>query len=70
MPDHVDEVRQKMFAAPCSQVRDGLDGAAVLCKSQALSNGKVGIIGFCSGGGLLVTVTEIAGNSVSQAPGR
>ena len=48
--NNMDEVIQKMFAAPDSQVLGDLDAAAVFLKGQAQSNGKVGIIGFCSGG--------------------
>ena len=49
-PNNMDDVIQKMFAAPDAQVLSDLDGAAVFLKRQARSNGKVGIIGFCSGG--------------------
>ncbi len=47
---NMDEVIQKMFAAPDSQVLSDLDAAAVFLKGQGQSNSKVGIIGFCSGG--------------------
>ncbi len=49
-PENMDEVIQKMFATPDSRALGDLDGAAVYVKAQAYSNGKVGMIGFCSGG--------------------
>jgi len=49
-PENMDEVIQKMFATPDSRALGDLDGAAVYLKGQPQSNGKVGIIGFCSGG--------------------
>ena len=45
-----ENVLATLFASPDSRTMDDLDGAAVFLKSQAHSNGKVGIIGFCSGG--------------------
>ena len=49
-PDNMDQVIQKMFATPDSRAVGDLDGAAVYLKAQANCNGKVGMIGFCSGG--------------------
>ena len=49
-PDNMDQVIQKMFASPDSRAVGDLDAAAVFLKAQSHSNGKVGIIGFCSGG--------------------
>jgi carboxymethylenebutenolidase len=48
--NNFDDVIQKMFASPDSRAVGDLDAAAVFLKGQAQSNGKVGIIGFCSGG--------------------
>ena len=45
-----ENVLATLFASPDSRAMDDLDGAALFLKSQAHSNGKVGIIGFCSGG--------------------
>ena len=39
-----------LFSVPDSQTMGDLEGAALFLKSQANANGKVGIIGFCSGG--------------------
>ena len=49
-PDNMDQVVQKMFATPDSRAVGDLNGAAVYLKAQANCNGKVGMIGFCSGG--------------------
>lgn len=49
-PDNMEDVIQKMFASPDSRAVGDLDAAAVYLKSQPQCNGKVGIIGFCSGG--------------------
>ena len=49
-PDNMDDVIQKMFATPDSRAWGDLDAAAVYLKGQGNSNGKVGMIGFCSGG--------------------
>ena len=46
-PERVMEV---LFSVPDSQTMGDLEGAALFLKSQANANGKVGIIGFCSGG--------------------
>jgi len=43
-------VMRIMFAVPDSQAMGDLDAGAQYIKSQADSNGKVGAIGFCSGG--------------------
>ena len=45
-----ENVLSTLFASPDSRAMDDLEGAALFLKSQAHSNGKVGIIGFCSGG--------------------
>ena len=45
-----ENVLATLFASPDSRAMDDLEGAALFLKSQAHSNGKVGIIGFCSGG--------------------
>ena len=49
-PDNMDQVIQKMFASPDTRAVGDLDAAARFLKGQAHCNGKVGIIGFCSGG--------------------
>lgn len=49
-PSNQEEVLKTLFGAPDSQAMDDLDGAAVHLKNQPHSNGRVGIIGFCSGG--------------------
>jgi carboxymethylenebutenolidase len=49
-PSNMDEVIKTLMSVPDSQAMDDLDGAAVHLKNQAHCNGKVGIIGFCSGG--------------------
>ncbi len=49
-PSNMDQVLQTMFSVPDSQAVADLDGAATYLKGQADSNGKVGAIGFCSGG--------------------
>ena len=45
-----ENVMATLLGSPDSRAMDDLDGAALFLKSQAHSNGKVGIIGFCSGG--------------------
>ncbi|PKB67434.1 MAG: hypothetical protein BZY81_04705 [SAR202 cluster bacterium Io17-Chloro-G4] len=45
-----DKVMETLFSVPDSQTMGDLEGAALYLKSHAHSNGKVGIIGFCSGG--------------------
>ena len=47
---NMDSVIQTMFSVPDSQAIADLDGAAAYIRSQTDSNGKVGAIGFCSGG--------------------
>lgn len=47
---NMDSVIQTMFSVPDSQAIADLDGAAAFLRSQSDSNGKVGAIGFCSGG--------------------
>jgi carboxymethylenebutenolidase len=46
-PERVLEV---LFSVPDSQTMGDLEGAALFLKNNAHANGKVGIIGFCSGG--------------------
>ncbi len=45
-----ENVLATLFASPDARAMDDLEGAARFLKSQAHGNGKVGIIGFCSGG--------------------
>jgi len=47
---NMDSVFQTMLSVPDSQAIADLDGAAAFLRSQSDSNGKVGAIGFCSGG--------------------
>jgi carboxymethylenebutenolidase len=47
---NMDAVIQTMFSVPDTQAIADLDGAAAYLRSQPDSNGKVGAIGFCSGG--------------------
>lgn len=51
-PDESDmpSVFQTMLSVPDSQAMADLDSAALHIKAQSDSNGKVGAIGFCSGG--------------------
>ena len=49
-PNVRDDVISKMFSIPDSQALGDLEGAAAYLKSQNDSNGRVGAIGFCSGG--------------------
>lgn len=49
-PNDMNSVLQTMFSVPDTQAMADLDGAATYLKRQADSNGKVGAIGFCSGG--------------------
>jgi carboxymethylenebutenolidase len=49
-PNNIDNVIQKLFASPDARAVGDLDGAAVYLKGQAHCSGKVGMIGFCSGG--------------------
>ena len=45
-----DNVLETLFSVPDSQTMGDLEGAALYLKSRPHANGKVGIIGFCSGG--------------------
>ena len=45
-----DKVLETLFSVPDSQTMGDLEGAALYLKSHSNANGKVGIIGFCSGG--------------------
>jgi carboxymethylenebutenolidase len=45
-----DRVLDVLFSVPDSQTMGDLEGAALYLKGHANANGKVGIIGFCSGG--------------------
>ena len=45
-----DKVMEVLFGVPDSQTMGDLEGAALYLKNHAHANGKVGIIGFCSGG--------------------
>ncbi len=47
---NMDQVLQTMFSVPDAQAVADLEGAITHLKSQSDSNGKVGAIGFCSGG--------------------
>ena len=49
-PTNMDSVLKTMFSVPDTQAVADLDGAITSLKGQANSNGKVGAIGFCSGG--------------------
>ena len=49
-PNNLSTVGPKMFAAPDKRVINDLEGAVAFLKSLPTSNGKVGTIGFCSGG--------------------
>ena len=49
-PNDIDDVIKIMFSVPDSQAMADLDAAARQIKGQSDSNGKVGAIGFCSGG--------------------
>jgi carboxymethylenebutenolidase len=49
-PEVLDEVIKVMFSVPDSQAMADLDAAARYLKGRPDSNGKVGAIGFCSGG--------------------
>ena len=57
-----ENVLATLFAAPDSQAMDDLEGAALFLKSQAHCNGKVGIIGFCSGGRYTLMMACQSGN--------
>ncbi len=45
-----DKVLDTLFSVPDSQTMGDLEGAALYLKNHPHANGKVGIIGFCSGG--------------------
>jgi len=49
-PSNINDVIKVMFSVPDSQAMADLDGGAVFLKGRPDSNGKVGAIGFCSGG--------------------
>lgn len=49
-PSNMDQVIQTMFSVPDSQAVADLEGGITYLKSQPDSHGKVGAIGFCSGG--------------------
>lgn len=49
-PNDINDVIKVMFSVPDSQAMADLDAAALYIKGLADSNGKVGAIGFCSGG--------------------
>jgi carboxymethylenebutenolidase len=49
-PNNMDAVLKTMFAVPDPQAMADLNGAIAYLKGQADANGKVGAIGFCSGG--------------------
>ena len=49
-PTVMDQVLKTMFSVPDTQAVADLEGAIAYLKRQADSNGKVGAIGFCSGG--------------------
>src|SRR5437870_11914181 len=49
-PSHLDSVLQTMFSVPDTQALADLEGAMAYLKRLPDSNGKVGAIGFCSGG--------------------
>ncbi len=49
-PGNMDQVIKTMFSVTDSQAMADLDAGALYIKGQSDSNGKVGAIGFCSGG--------------------
>ncbi|MBX6378687.1 MAG: dienelactone hydrolase family protein [Clostridia bacterium] len=49
-PGDMASVLEKMFSLPDAQVVRDLEAAAAFLRAQEGSNGKVGCIGFCSGG--------------------
>lgn len=61
-PNNMDEVVKTLLSVPDSQAMDDLDGAAVHLKGQAHCNGKVGIIGFCSGGRYTLMMACLSSN--------
>ncbi len=57
-----ENVLATLFASPDARAMDDLEGAALFLKSQADSNGKVGIIGFCSGGRYTLMMACLSSN--------
>lgn len=49
-PDNFDDVRPVMFGLPDSEAVADLEAAAAYLKAMPGASGKVGVIGFCSGG--------------------
>src|SRR3954469_18454113 len=49
-PDNMDDVRPGMFCPPDSAAGRGLAGAADYLRALPGATGKIGAIGFCSGG--------------------
>jgi carboxymethylenebutenolidase len=49
-PNNMEQVLQTMFSVPDTQAVADLEGGITYLKHLADSNGKVGAIGFCSGG--------------------
>ncbi|NMP24223.1 dienelactone hydrolase family protein [Sulfobacillus sp. DSM 109850] len=49
-PSDTQEVFKKMFGLQDGQIVRDLEGAASYLRATGYSNGKVGVIGFCSGG--------------------
>ena len=49
-PSNLDSVLQTMFSVPDTQAVADLEGAIAYLKRRPDANGKVGAIGFCSGG--------------------
>ncbi len=49
-PTVMEEIFKTMFSVPDTQAVADLEGAIAFLKGQSDSNGKVGAIGFCSGG--------------------
>ena len=57
-----EKVLETLFAVPDSQTMADLEGAALHLKNHARANGKVGIIGFCSGGRYTLMFACTSGN--------
>ena len=57
-----EKVLETLFAVPDSQTMADLEGAALHLKNHAHANGKVGIIGFCSGGRYTLMFACTSGN--------